>query len=68
MLELLKCGLPNKIISYRLEMSPSTVKAHVHNIIVKLNVRNRTEAAVARYASRSERTSSMHRRVEAASG
>lgn len=49
-LELLELGLPNKIIAYRLGMSQSTVKAHVHNIIVKLNVRNRTEAAVARHA------------------
>jgi DNA-binding NarL/FixJ family response regulator len=49
-LELLERGLPNKVISDRLGMSPSTVKAHVHNIIAKLNVRNRTEAAVARYA------------------
>ena len=48
-LELLEQGLPNKIIAYRLGMSQSTVKAHVHNIIAKLNVRNRTEAAMARY-------------------
>ena len=47
-LELLERGLPNKIIAYRLGMSLSTVKAHVHNIIAKLNVRNRTEAALAR--------------------
>ena len=50
-LELLEHGLPNKIIANRLRMSQSTVKAHVHNIIAKLNVRNRTEAAVARYAA-----------------
>ena len=58
MLELLEHGLPNKIIAYRLEMAQSTVKAHVHSIIAKLNVRNRTEAAVARYAAldRSNRT------------
>ncbi len=49
-LALLEHGLPNKIIAYRLGMSQSTVKAHVHNIIAKLNVRNRTEAAMARYA------------------
>jgi DNA-binding CsgD family transcriptional regulator len=49
-LELLERGLPNKVIAVRLGMSPSTVKAHVHNIIAKLNVRNRTEAAVARYS------------------
>lgn len=49
-LTLLERGLPNKVIGDRLGMSPSTVKAHVHNIITKLNVRNRTEAAVARFA------------------
>lgn len=48
-LGLLKLGLPNKVIGHRLGMSPSTVKAHVHSIIGKLNVRNRTEAAVTRY-------------------
>jgi DNA-binding NarL/FixJ family response regulator len=48
-LELLEHGVSNKIIAYRLEMSLSTVKAHVHNIIVKLRVSNRTEAAVSRY-------------------
>jgi DNA-binding CsgD family transcriptional regulator len=59
-LKLLERGLPNKIIAYRLGMSQSTVKAHVHNVIAKLNVRNRTEAAVAGYAApdRSERPSS----------
>lgn len=46
-LELLEHGLANKIIAHRLSMSQSTVKAHVHNIIAKLRVRNRTEAAVA---------------------
>lgn len=51
-LDLLERGLPNKLIAYRLGMSQSTVKAHVHNIIAKLNVRNRTEAAMARYAGR----------------
>jgi DNA-binding NarL/FixJ family response regulator len=45
-LELLMQGMANKIIAYRLGMSQSTVKVHVHNIIKKLGVRNRTEAAV----------------------
>ena len=45
-LELLEQGMANKVIAYRLSLSQSTVKAHVHNIISKLNVRNRTEAAV----------------------
>lgn len=48
-LELLEQGMANKIIAYRLGMSQSTVKAHVHSIISKLNVRNRTEAAVTSY-------------------
>ncbi len=46
-LELLELGMSNKIIAYRLSLSQSTVKAHVHNIIAKLKVHNRTEAAVA---------------------
>ena len=44
--ELLASGLPNKIIAYRLDLSISTVKIHVHHIIRKLKVRNRTEAAL----------------------
>jgi DNA-binding NarL/FixJ family response regulator len=39
-------GSPNKIIARELNMSLSTVKAHVHSIMKKLNVKNRTEAAV----------------------
>jgi DNA-binding NarL/FixJ family response regulator len=46
-LSVLAAGAPNKIIAYRLGMSLSTVKAHMHSIIRKLKVRNRTEAAVA---------------------
>ena len=45
-LELLRQGVANKIIAYRPGMSQGTVKVHVHNIIKKLNVSNRTEAAV----------------------
>ena len=43
---LLAGGVPNKDIAVRLGMSLSTVKAHVHHIIRKLNVRNRTEVAL----------------------
>jgi DNA-binding NarL/FixJ family response regulator len=50
-LDLLELGLPNKVIGYRLGMSQSTAKAHVHNIVAKLNVHNRTAAAVARFAA-----------------
>ena len=45
-LELLSRGTPNKIIAYRLGISLSTAKVHVHNIIKKLSVRNRTEVAL----------------------
>jgi DNA-binding NarL/FixJ family response regulator len=46
-LGLLQRGMANKSIAYHLNMSKSTVKVHVHNIMAKLNVHNRTEAAVA---------------------
>ena len=45
-LGLLGSGTPNKIIAHRLGMSLSTVKAHVHHIIRKLQVGNRTEVAL----------------------
>ncbi|MDE2583546.1 MAG: response regulator transcription factor [Rhodospirillales bacterium] len=45
-LELLGRGTPNKIIAYRLGISLSTAKVHVHNIIKKLNAHNRTEVAL----------------------
>jgi DNA-binding CsgD family transcriptional regulator len=44
-LPLIAEGLQNKRIADRLSMSEHTVKLHVHHIISKLNVRNRTEAA-----------------------
>jgi DNA-binding NarL/FixJ family response regulator len=44
-------GTPNKIIAHELNMSLSTVKAHVHSIIQKLKVKNRTEVAVAAQTS-----------------
>jgi DNA-binding NarL/FixJ family response regulator len=46
-LELLGRGLPNKTIAHELSMSLGTVKVHVHNIMAKFKVRNRTAAAVA---------------------
>jgi len=45
-LRLLQRGMPNKIIAHQLAISVSTAKAHVHNIIAKLAVHNRTEAAL----------------------
>lgn len=45
-LKLLQRGMPNKIIAHHLGISESTAKAHIHNIIAKLAVHNRTEAAL----------------------
>ena len=39
-------GLSNKGISYRLNISEGTVKAHLHNIYSKLGVKNRTALVV----------------------
>lgn len=47
-LNLLSLGFQNKIIALRLALSEHTVKIHVHNIIRKLGVHNRTEAAAHR--------------------
>jgi len=47
--EILRClivGLPNKVIARRLELSEATVKVHVKGILRKLDVRNRTQAAI----------------------
>lgn len=44
-LGLLSEGLSNDQISRRLQVSPNTVKNHVGNVLSKLGVRNRTEAA-----------------------
>jgi DNA-binding NarL/FixJ family response regulator len=42
---LLKEGKTNKIIARELELSSNTVKVHVHNILRKMQVTNRAEAA-----------------------
>jgi DNA-binding CsgD family transcriptional regulator len=44
-LALVSLGLQNKLIAARLALSEHTVKIHLHNIISKLGVHNRTEAA-----------------------
>ncbi len=45
-LKLVTEGLSNKEISQSLGISPSTVKNHLRNIMEKLHVRNRVEAAI----------------------
>lgn len=42
---LLAKGFQNKIIAHRLDLSEHTIKIHVHNIIQKLGVHNRTQVA-----------------------
>jgi two-component system nitrate/nitrite response regulator NarL len=44
--KLLSEGLPNKLIARILGLALSTVKIHVHHILEKLNVQNRTEVAI----------------------
>ena len=46
-LMLLAQGLQNKLIADRMQLSEHTVKAHVHNLMGKLKVTNRTQAAAA---------------------
>lgn len=45
-LQWLASGVSNREISQRLYITENTVKRHVYNIFGKLNVRNRTQAAV----------------------
>ncbi|WP_169739507.1 helix-turn-helix transcriptional regulator [Thioclava pacifica] len=45
-LGMLASGQPNKIIAGQLSLSEHTVKLHIHRIIGKLGVSNRTEAAI----------------------
>jgi len=52
-LDLVATGLQNKIIASTLQLSEHTVKIHLHHIITKLGVHNRTEAAAAYHARRS---------------
>jgi DNA-binding NarL/FixJ family response regulator len=44
--EALRKGSQNKQISYSLNLSESTVRVHIRNIMRKLNARNRTEVVV----------------------
>jgi DNA-binding NarL/FixJ family response regulator len=45
-LELVRQGLPNKSIARRLRITERTVKAHVTNILSRLGVADRTQAAL----------------------
>lgn len=45
-LEKLACGMSNKLIAKELAISEGTVKVHVKNLLKKLNLHSRMEAAV----------------------
>ena len=45
-LSMVASGQSNKAIAAQLQLSEHTVKLHIHRVIAKLGVRNRTEAAV----------------------
>lgn len=51
LLDLIEQGMSNKDIARTLEIGLSTVKNHVHNILEKLNVRRRGEAAALMHRS-----------------
>jgi DNA-binding CsgD family transcriptional regulator len=44
-------GESNKVIAHNLQLSESTIKLHIHHIITKMGVSNRTEAAIAYFAA-----------------
>jgi len=44
-LRLVTTGMQNKAIAYNMGISENTIRIHVHHILRKLGVRNRTEAA-----------------------
>ena len=58
-LKLVGQGAQNKIIAYRLNMSENTVKVHLHRILQKFQLHNRTEVALvaSTYFSAAPRTS-----------
>jgi len=45
LLQLIVDGMSNKAIAERLSLSENTIKYHIKNILQKLGVQNRTEAA-----------------------
>ncbi|MEM8790994.1 MAG: response regulator transcription factor [Pseudomonadota bacterium] len=49
-LTLIANGAPNKVIARELDISESTVKAHLKSILKKIGVLNRTQAAVWAYS------------------
>jgi DNA-binding NarL/FixJ family response regulator len=63
-LELVSKGFQNKLIADRMQLSEHTVKVHVHNLIKKLRVTNRTQAAAAFRAGFDLRATGFGQRME----
>jgi DNA-binding NarL/FixJ family response regulator len=61
-------GLQNKIIAFRLKISESTVKVHLRNLCMKLNVSNRTALAVYQGEVRGENKGGSKKPAQSASG
>ena len=59
-LQLVARGLSNRSVGSELAITEGTVKGHMHRILRKLRVRNRTAAAVAAF-----RQGSLPRKLEA---
>lgn len=59
-LKLVSRGDQNKIIAANLGLSEHTVKIHIHNIITKLGVHNRTEASAKFFAFSSQHQGGRH--------
>lgn len=60
LLRLMAEGYPNKDIAHRLALSENTVKYHIKNILQKLAVHNRTEAAAHAIRSGLVKTNNLH--------
>ncbi len=54
-LDRLKLGKTNKIIAHELEISESTVKVHIRNLMKKIKATNRTEVACRVYVFATDR-------------
>jgi DNA-binding NarL/FixJ family response regulator len=65
-LKLVSEGYQNKLIADRMALSEHTVKAHVHNLIAKLHVSNRTQAAAAFLAGHEQHGAEDGRNTDAA--
>ena len=63
-LELIDLGLSNKQIGQRLRIGTATVKNHIHNLLDKLHVKRRAEAAALMRAQRYGHTLGRHRVAE----